>query len=73
MLYGCLFTLCGAGLLGLTFWLFERATADKRILPTGAISGESALASPPSALRKRSRSRHSTCTRCWSSPASRWR
>jgi signal transduction histidine kinase len=34
MLYGCLFTVCGAGLLGLTFWLFERATAGKRILPT---------------------------------------
>jgi len=34
MLYGCLFTLCGAGLLGFTFWLFDQATAGG-ILPTG--------------------------------------
>lgn len=33
LLYGCLFTLAGAALLGFTYWLFERATAGKRILP----------------------------------------
>jgi signal transduction histidine kinase len=33
MLYGGLFTLCGAGLLGITFWLFDRATAGQRLLP----------------------------------------
>jgi signal transduction histidine kinase len=27
MLYGCLFTLAGAGLLGFTYWLFDRAIA----------------------------------------------
>jgi signal transduction histidine kinase len=35
LLYGCLFTLAGAGLLGFTYWLFDRATGGgKRILPT---------------------------------------
>jgi HAMP domain-containing protein len=33
MLYGSLFTLCGAGLLGFTFWLFYRATAGDRLVP----------------------------------------
>jgi signal transduction histidine kinase len=33
LLYGGLFTLAGAGLLGFTYWLFDRATAGKRILP----------------------------------------
>jgi len=33
MLYGSLFTLCGAGLLGFTFWLFYRATAGERLVP----------------------------------------
>jgi signal transduction histidine kinase len=33
LLYGCLFTLSGAALLGFTYWLFDRATAGKRILP----------------------------------------
>ena len=34
LLYGCLFTLAGAALLGFTYWLFDRATNDgKRILP----------------------------------------
>jgi signal transduction histidine kinase len=33
MLYGSLFTLSGAGLLGFTFWLFYRATANSRLVP----------------------------------------
>jgi len=33
MLYGSLFTLSGAGLLGFTFWLFYRATANSQIVP----------------------------------------
>ena len=35
LLYGGLFTVAGAALLGFTYWLFERGTNDgKRILPT---------------------------------------
>ena len=35
VLYGGLFTVAGAALLGFTYWLFERGTNDgKRILPT---------------------------------------
>jgi signal transduction histidine kinase len=33
LLYGSLFTLAGAALLGFTYWLFDRATAGKTILP----------------------------------------
>jgi signal transduction histidine kinase len=33
LLYGCLFTLAGAGLLGFTYWLFDRTTAGVRIVP----------------------------------------
>jgi signal transduction histidine kinase len=33
VLYGCLFTLAGAGLLAFTYWLFDRATAGAQILP----------------------------------------
>jgi len=33
LLYGGLFTLCGAGLLGFTFWLFEQATAGEQLVP----------------------------------------
>lgn len=33
MLYGSLFSLSGAGLLGFTFWLFYRATANSQIVP----------------------------------------
>jgi signal transduction histidine kinase len=33
VLYGSLFALCGAGLLGFTFWLFYRATANSRLVP----------------------------------------
>jgi signal transduction histidine kinase len=32
MLYGGLFTVCGAGLLGFTFWLFYRATSRAQVL-----------------------------------------
>jgi signal transduction histidine kinase len=32
LLYGCLFTLAGAGLLGFTYWLFDRATAGVQLL-----------------------------------------
>jgi signal transduction histidine kinase len=35
LLYGCLFTLAGAGLLGFTYWLFDRAIGGAQILPTG--------------------------------------
>jgi len=35
LLYGSLFTVAGAGLLGFTYWLFARGTNDgRRILPT---------------------------------------
>ena len=35
LLYGSLFTVAGAGLLGFTYWLFDRGTnGGKRILPT---------------------------------------
>jgi signal transduction histidine kinase len=35
LLYGTLFTVAGAALLGFTYWLFDRGTNDgKRILPT---------------------------------------
>jgi signal transduction histidine kinase len=35
LLYGTLFTVAGAALLGFTFWLFDRGTNDgKRVLPT---------------------------------------
>jgi signal transduction histidine kinase len=35
LLYGCLFTVAGAALLGFTYWLFYRGTnGGKRILPT---------------------------------------
>jgi signal transduction histidine kinase len=33
LLYGCLFTLAGAGLLGFTYWLFDRATAGAALTP----------------------------------------
>ena len=33
ILYGSLFTVSGAGLLGFTFWLFYRATANSRLVP----------------------------------------
>jgi signal transduction histidine kinase len=33
LLYGSLFTLAGAALLGFTYWLFDHATAGNRILP----------------------------------------
>jgi signal transduction histidine kinase len=33
LLYGALFAVAGTALLGFTYWLFERATAGKRILP----------------------------------------
>jgi signal transduction histidine kinase len=60
MLYGSLFTVCGAGLLGFTFWLFYRATAGKRLVPLGAAdygqvvvpAGRSSLSTfPPAACR----------------------
>jgi len=41
LLYGCLFTLAGAGLLGFTYWLFDRATAGAlfpQIRPGGGCS-----------------------------------
>jgi len=38
ILYGSLFTVCGAGLLGFTFWLFDRATADEQLFPVGPLA-----------------------------------
>jgi signal transduction histidine kinase len=35
MLYGCLFTVCGAALLAFTFWLFYRVTAGGQLFPAG--------------------------------------
>jgi signal transduction histidine kinase len=56
LLYGSLFTVCGAALLGFTFWLFYRATAGKRLVPLGTgyghvvvPRGRSSL--PPAACR----------------------
>jgi signal transduction histidine kinase len=40
LLYGCLFTLAGAGLLGFTYWLFDRAIG-------GAGAGVGFLPAPP--------------------------
>jgi signal transduction histidine kinase len=37
MLYGSLFAVCGAGLLGFTFWLFDSATADEQLFPAGPL------------------------------------
>lgn len=39
LLYGSLFTVCGAGLLGFTFWLFYRATSRAQVLWVPAASG----------------------------------
>ena len=59
LLYGSLFTVCGAGLLGFTFWLFYRGTAGERIVPTSAAVGtpgvrglhRSQVVLPPAACR----------------------
>jgi signal transduction histidine kinase len=56
MLYGGLFTVCGAGLLGFTFWLFYRATAGKRLVPLGTGYGQVVMRAgrstlPPAACR----------------------
>jgi signal transduction histidine kinase len=50
MLYGSLFTLCGAGLLGFTFWLFYRATAGERLVPVGRSYGQVVIRQKKSAL-----------------------
>ncbi len=54
MLYGCLFTLCGAGLLGFTFWLFGRATAGKQLVPLTRTGGHAVLTEglPPAPCRR---------------------
>jgi len=59
LLYGSLFTVCGAGLLGFTFWLFYRRTAGETIVPTSAAVGtpgvqgssRSQVVLPPAACR----------------------
>jgi len=58
MLYGSLFTLCGAALLGFTFWLFYRGTAGEAIVPASAAVGtlglrgqRSQVVLPPAACR----------------------
>jgi len=59
LLYGSLFTVCGAGLLGFTFWLFYRGTAGETIVPASAAVGtpvvqgssRSQMVLPPAACR----------------------
>jgi len=43
LLYGSLFTVCGAGLLGFTFWLFYRATSRKQVLWVPTANGSQIL------------------------------
>jgi signal transduction histidine kinase len=58
LLYGSLFTVCGAGLLGFTFWLFYRGTAGETIVSASAAVGtpvlrgqRSQVVLPPAACR----------------------
>jgi signal transduction histidine kinase len=53
LLYGSLFALCGAGLLGFTFWLFYRATAGEQIMPKPGTVGttRTEVTLPPAACR----------------------
>jgi signal transduction histidine kinase len=53
LLYGSLFTVCGAGLLGFTFWLFYHATAGEQILPKPVGTGKRIVMQglPPAACR----------------------
>ena len=44
-LFGALFALVGAVLLGFTYFLFESATAGKQILPAPGASGRAVPAS----------------------------
>jgi signal transduction histidine kinase len=46
LLYGCLFILAGAGLLGFTYWLFDRTTAGVG-LPQSRPAGCRSFRSPP--------------------------
>ena len=49
LLYGCLFTLAGAALLGFTYWLFDRGTnCGRRIMPSPPVH---AIACKPTDLR----------------------
>jgi signal transduction histidine kinase len=62
LLYGSLFTLCGAGLLGFTFWLFYRATADEQILPKPGVAGtRTEVTLPPAVCRHKPPSTVAAC------------
>jgi signal transduction histidine kinase len=52
LLYGSLFTLAGAGLLGFTYWLFDRATAGKRILPKPGPGSQECLRKTPAGCQQ---------------------
>ncbi len=60
LLYGSLFTLCGASLLGFTFWLFSRATVGEQLVPKGRIFG-ARFTLPPAACRHEPPSRLNAC------------
>ena len=47
LLYGSLFTLAGAALLGFTYWLFDHATAGNRFLQGPQPASKRSLAGPP--------------------------
>jgi signal transduction histidine kinase len=52
LLYGSLFTLAGAGLLCFTYWLFDRATAGKRILPKPGPGSQECLRKTPAGCQQ---------------------
>jgi signal transduction histidine kinase len=59
LLYGGLFTLAGAGLLGITYWLFDRATAGKRIIPVPQPGGNAVcLRQDHECIRRVSQAQH---------------
>jgi signal transduction histidine kinase len=60
LLYGSLFTLCGASLLGFTFWLFSRATVGEQLVPKGRSFG-ARFTLPPAACRHEPPSRLNAC------------
>jgi signal transduction histidine kinase len=62
LLYGSLFTVCGAGLLGFTFWLFYRATSGEQIMPKpGTADTRTEVTLPPAACRHKPLSAVAAC------------
>jgi signal transduction histidine kinase len=62
LLYGSLFTVCGAGLLGFTFWLFYRATSGEQIMPKpGTADTRTEVTLPPAACRHKPPSAVAAC------------